>query len=101
MIRYFQHHQIDKKKWDDSIRRSVNGMVYAYSWYLDVVSPNWNALIEGNYEAVFPLTWRKKYGFYYLYQPLFTQQLGVFFSVKKINGATVQEFLDSIPAQYR
>jgi hypothetical protein len=66
----------------NAIARSFNGIVYAYSWYLDIVSPGWDALVKDDYKSVMPLTWRKKYGIKYLYQPFFTQQLGVFSSDK-------------------
>ena len=101
MIHFLEHKSIDKKKWDTCIQRSANGMVYATSWYLDVVSPDWNALVAGDYEAVFPLTWRKKYGFHYLYQPSFTQQLGLFSVAEYSSEKTVQEFLSAIPERYR
>ncbi len=98
-INFLQHSEIDKKKWDDCIHRSSNGMIYAFSWYLDIVSPGWNALCDKNYETVFPLTWKKKYGFHYLHQPFFTQQLGVF--SKNPSKETVAGFIDSIPEIYR
>lgn len=101
MIKYFEHKQIDKKKWDECIRHSSNGMVYACSWYLDIVSPGWNALIDGDYKTIFPLTWRKKYGIMYLHQPFFTQQLGIFSVENNISEKTVLEFLNSIPDEYR
>ena len=101
MIHFWEHNSIDKKKWDATIERSFNGMVYAFSWYLDVVSPGWNALIQDDYQAVFPLTWRKKYSFHYLYQPFFTQQLGIFSTEKNLSEKTVGEFLNSIPERYR
>ncbi|MCX6290864.1 MAG: GNAT family N-acetyltransferase [Bacteroidetes bacterium] len=101
MIAFIEHGKIDKRKWDQCIRQSPNGMVYAMSWYLDIVSPGWNALVDGNYQAVFPLTWRKKYNLYYLYQPFFTQQLGVFSMEKNISEKTVSDFLKAIPDQYR
>lgn len=40
--------------------------------------PNWDALIINDYETVFPLTWKKKFGILYLPQPYFTSQLGTF-----------------------
>ncbi len=76
-------------------------MVYVYSWYLDIVSPGWNALIEEGYTYVFPLTWKKKYGIQYLYQPFFTQQLGIFSVENKISEKKIREFLEAIPEQYR
>jgi len=79
-LQYFKHNQIDKRKWDSTIENSRNGLVYALSWYLDRVSPGWNALVLGDYEAVMPLTVKQKFGLKYLIQPPFCQQLGVFYS---------------------
>lgn len=81
-IRYLIYKEIDKVKWDDCIRRSINGLIYAESAYLDHMSANWNAIILNDYEAVMPLTWKKKLGIRYLYQPPFLQQGGVFFKNK-------------------
>jgi hypothetical protein len=100
MIEHLQHQYIDKAKWDKSIVGSVNGLIYAKSWYLDIVSPGWEALVEEDYQTVFPLTCRQKYGFQYLYPPFFTQQLGVF-SKEKLNGETVNRVLNVIPSGFR
>lgn len=100
MIQYLQNENIDRRKWDETIARSFNGIVYAYSWYLDIVSPGWNALVNNDYKSVMPLTWRKKYGISYLFQPFFTQQLGVF-SSEKSDADLVQQFLDAIPEQFK
>jgi hypothetical protein len=100
MIRYLENADIDKSKWDAAIDSSPHGMVYAKSWFLDIVSPGWQALVDDNYKSVFPLTGRKKFGISYLHQPFFTQQLGVF-SDTSITAATVEKFLTSIPASFR
>ena len=63
------------------------------------MAKHWDALVFGDYEAVMPLTWNKKYGFYYLYQPAFTASLGVF--GKSIDGTLVKNFLDSIPKKFK
>ena len=78
MIKYLQHWEINKEKWDDCINLSSDGLVYALSWYLDAVHPGWEALVENDYEVVFPLTSGKKFGINYLYQPYFNQKLGAF-----------------------
>lgn len=75
-------------------------MIYAFSWYLDTVSPNWDALIYGDYEAVMPLTHKKKYFIHYLYQPFFTQQLGVFFK-ESLSQNRLKEFITAIPKKFR
>jgi hypothetical protein len=100
MIYYLSHKEIDKQKWDSCIQRAVNGMIYAYSWYLDIVSPGWEGLVEGDYGSVMPLTFRKKLGIHYLYPPFFTQQLGVF-SMNKFTEEKVKEFISAIPEKFR
>jgi hypothetical protein len=77
-ISYLKHADIDEGKWDKCIADSPNGLIYAHSYYLDIMSKNWDALILNDYEAVMPLTWNKKFGISYLRQPPFTQQLGIF-----------------------
>ena len=58
-----------------------------------------HALIWNDYEAVMPLTWKKKYGIHYLYQPYFTACLGVF--GKNISAAIVNNFLDAVPPGFK
>ncbi|REJ85211.1 MAG: hypothetical protein DWQ44_03870 [Bacteroidetes bacterium] len=100
MIKYFKHRDIDKQRWDDCVNRSANALVYANSFYLDVVSPGWDALVLNDYDAVFPLTHRKKYGIAYICQPPFTQQLGMF-SKDENNFQLLEEFIHAIPSHFR
>jgi len=99
-INYLQHSQIDKQKWDSTITNSPNGLVYALSWFLDIVSPNWDALILGDYEMLMPLPHKKKYGISYLFQPVFVQQLGVF-SKDDITIGHVQHFINSLFTNFK
>lgn len=96
MIRYLQHKHINKEKWDNCISTSFNGIIYGYSWYLDIVAENWSALVENDYERVFPLCPQKKHGIQYIFQPLFIQQLGVF-SIGILSEKIVNQFISSIP----
>ena len=96
-IRYLQRDQIDVARWDACIQNAANGLVYATSTYLDGIA-NWHALVLNDYEAVMPLTWRKKFGFFYLYQPFFCQQLGVFSTDPGLVSA--DDFMKSIPSFY-
>ena len=105
-IQYLSHQQIDKAKWDACINKATNGLAYAYSFYLDIMAKNWDALVlskgshsEKDYEVVMPLTWNKKYGIHYLYQPFLTAQLGVF--GKTLNAELTEAFLKAIPAKFR
>ena len=77
-INFFLHSQIDKIKWDFCVHNAVNSKIYAFSWYLDIVADDWNALVYGDYELVFPITIKQKFIFKKVCQPLFCQQLGSF-----------------------
>lgn len=100
MIKYVTHNKINKSKWDNSIKNSFNKLPYAYSWYLDIVSPNWDALIYDDYKAIMPLTKRKKYGISYIYQPILCQQLGVFSTINK-NSFCIDDFIKAIPNKFK
>ena len=69
-------HKIDLGKWDCCITKHPNGLIYAQSDYLNIMTSNWHGIVVGNYKAVMPLPWRRKYGIRYLYTPAFMQQLG-------------------------
>lgn len=99
-IHYIQQTEIDKTKWDECNEHSPNGLIYAYSWYLDAMADQWDALVLNDYEAVMPLTWNKKYGIHYLFQPFFCASLGVF-SKKETDKTLVEQFLQAIPAKFK
>lgn len=98
-IQYLPYQQINKQKWDACISNAGNGLIYGYSFYLDAMAENWDALIMDDYKAVMPLSWRKKYSIYYLYQPAFTASLGVFGN--GINAGLLNDFLQAIPAKFK
>lgn len=95
MIKYLENHEIIVKKWDACIEHSVNSRLYAYSWYLNVVHPEWGALVMDDYRAVFPVISRKKMGIQYAFQPVFTQQLGLFTPLL-LDQELVQSFLKEL-----
>ena len=99
-IKYISHAEIDKQKWDDCVQHAGNGLIYAYSWYLDAMTDHWDALVLNDYEAIMPLTWNKKYGIHYLFQPYFCASLGIF-SKAEINARITEAFLKKIPKRFR
>lgn len=96
MIRFVKHNDIDFAKWDDCILNALNGYIYAFSWYLDIVSEDWDALIEDDYRSVMPLPFKKRFGMKFCYQPFFCQQLGVF-SKDLLGDDKVDLFINEIP----
>ena len=95
-IKHLRNSAIDYSLWDACILQSSNHLAYAYSWYLDIVSPGWEALVSEDYDFVMPLPTKSKYKIPYLVQPILTQQLGIF-SKHEINEEIVNEFIKEIP----
>ncbi len=99
-IKYFQNKEIDRNKWDACIQSSLQQMPYAYSWYLDIAADNWDAVVVNNYEAVFPLPWKKKWGVRYVYPPFFIQQLGLF-SSKDYDYTVIDSVLKEVTKHFK
>lgn len=96
-IQFVAQEDIDRLKWDSCVHYANNGNVFGYSWYLNNVAKEWDALVEDDYTSVFPLIWRQKYwNVKELYQPLIMQQTGIY-SVQALSYKRVQAFIDAIP----
>ncbi len=95
-IRHLPHNKINFALWDQCIACAGNSLVYAFSWYLDVVSPGWEALVADDYKYIMPLPVKRKFGLKYIVQPVLTQQLGVF-SKEPVDSEIVDSFIRSIP----
>jgi len=100
MIVYHYNNEIDKDKWDKCIEDSKCLRPYAYSWYLDIMAPGWEALIDNDYDSVFPIPRFSKFGIQYIATPIFLQQLGAFSPAKPLEIA-LNEFIDCLPEFYR
>ena len=75
---FIKHSQIDFAKYDQCVDNAPNSLVYACSWFLDIMAGEWDAYIWGDYEYVMPVPSRRKWGIRYVYQPVFAQQLGIY-----------------------
>ena len=98
-IKYLTRNQVDDGLWNDCITKAGNGLIYGYSYYLDGMAENWDALVLDDYETVMPIPWRKKWSIHYIYQPFLTAQLGVFGN--EIDATIVSAFLAAIPEKFR
>jgi len=100
LIQLLTNQQIDKKKWDECLHACPQNNLYANSWYLDLVCPNWKGIVyEQNqkYSAIMPVPVIEKYFFEIVRQPLFCQQVG-FFSQ---NEALLDDFLQVLSQKFR
>jgi hypothetical protein len=100
MIVYLKNSEIDREQWDNCILASQSRKPYAYSWYLDIMAPGWEALIDDDYDSVFPLPGFKRFGIKYIATPIFLQQLGAFSPDIPTENALL-EFLDYMPEFYK
>lgn len=77
-IALLHNSEIDHERWDKVISDSSNSRVYAFTWFLNILNKDWKGLIVGNYEYVMPVVTSKKFGICYVYQPIYSQQHGIF-----------------------
>ena len=95
---------IDRSAYDACVSAAPNGVIYGLSWWLDVVSPGWEALVwedeAGHYRAVLPLPIRRRFGVRFVQQPLFCQFLAVF-STEPASSQLHHAFLQALQKQFR
>jgi len=99
MIKYVSRKELAKEKYNECVSSSFQQRVYAYAWFLDVVSDQWGALILNDYQAVMPLPWNSKLGLKYITQPFFCQQLGIY-SPHSLEDSIIHDFFSAIPKQF-
>ena len=78
LIQYIQHQDLDFKKWDACIVADSNADVYLRSSWLNVVCPNWSAIVADDYAAVFPIFGNKKLAWSFSDFPNFVQKIAVY-----------------------
>ncbi len=97
-IKYIKHQEIDAEKWAQCIENAENSRFYANIWHLDRTAIVWDALVLADYEFVMPLPIRQRFGFSYIYQPLFCQQLGIF---PEPSSSIAEEFYKALFEKFR
>ncbi|MBL7983340.1 MAG: hypothetical protein JNM91_00005, partial [Flavobacteriales bacterium] len=99
MIRHLRNEEIDRQQWDRLLDQCPDRLWYARSRVLDRMAPGWEALIDDQLGILMPLTWRRKWGIHYLYNPYGAQQLGVFNANHDPDRTTA--FLAAVPGRFR
>jgi hypothetical protein len=100
MIVYLKNYEINRERWDSCLAVIPGVKPYAWSWYLDIMAPGWEALIDDDYDSLFPLPGFRKYGFNYITTPVFLQQLGAF-TPDSDSRKKAAEFIALMPEFYR
>ncbi len=99
-LKYLHRDQLDEGRWDEVIALSQAETLYPYTWYLDAVAERWSAIVIDDYRFVMPVVWKQKYGMKYIYQPYYTQQLGIF-SKEYVDPAVISETLPVLYKKFR
>lgn len=86
--------------YDRCITASPNGSIYALSWYLDIVCPDWELMANSDYSTVMPLPVFRSMGRKTLNQPEYACHLGVF-STSIPDPETISRYLQTIPQNYK
>ncbi|WP_025761985.1 GNAT family N-acetyltransferase [Dyadobacter tibetensis] len=102
-INLLSRQEIDPEKWEQYISGCYNAVIYAASWYLDLVCPRWAAFVweeSGKYQAVMPVPLQRKFGVWVVQQPFYCQYLGVF-SEQPLNDKILQVFVNRLCSTFR
>jgi hypothetical protein len=94
--------EIDDERWNAAVKLSRQNVMYAYSWYLDVVCDEWCAMVwpsNKDYQIILPLPIKRKWGIDVIQQPLFCQYLGFFYQ-HEVPDALILRFLSLLDSQY-
>jgi hypothetical protein len=86
------------------VAQSPENVLYATTWYLDVVAPTWVALVvieDEVWQAVMPIPTRKKWGLTVVQQPLFCQFLGVFTHPLRDSNLLIGLLIKELMARFR
>ena len=99
MIKIVKYNEIDFARYSDCLENASQNADYADKQFLDIVSNRqWFLLVYGDYEAVMPVSYVRKYGLTFILMPKLCQQLGVF--SKKDDPEINQQFYDFLKQNF-
>lgn len=100
-IQLVKQADIDRVKWNSCIHYTPGGNIFGYKWYLDAVVKEWDALVEGDYESVFPLIWRpRRFQSHELYEHNLIRSNGLY-TVHINSMKRIKAFIEAIPDEYK
>lgn len=83
---------LDLEKYSKALNESLNYRIYAEHWYLDLLTDEkWECWVYGDYEVIMPIPLQYKFGIKFVLQPIYCQQLGVFYR-EEISDELFKEF---------
>ncbi|MDN3606976.1 hypothetical protein [Kaistella yonginensis] len=99
MIRLLKYNEIDFVQYAQCLENACQNTDYANQQFLDIVSnKQWFLLVSGNYEAIMPVSYIRKFGLTFILMPKMCQQLGVF---SKLDQPEInQQFYDFLASNF-
>jgi hypothetical protein len=102
--RLLRYSELDLAAWDACVAAAQEVVPYAQSWWLRATAGRWEASVEieqgtGQYLSVLPLPTKWRLSGSEVYQPAFTQQLGLL-TLPDSKYSTVQLHLRHLPNRY-
>lgn len=99
MIKIIKYNEIDFDQYSRLLEKAIQNTDYADHQFLNIVSNRqWFLLVYGNYEAIMPVSYVRKYGFTFVLMPKLCQQLGVF--SEKDDPKINQKFYDFLDQNF-
>jgi hypothetical protein len=77
-VKLITREHIDVERWNQTIEASGKENIFCYSWYLDAVAENWNAIVSDDYSSLIPVPFTSKLGVKQMYQAPFTREYDLF-----------------------
>lgn len=94
-IRLIPRNEISVEKWQ-LLEQDAEYPIFSSIWYLDAVSPEWQAFVLNDYELVLPILFKKKFGIKYALHPLLVRS----FEILGESNAKKSQFLKMILSQF-
>ncbi|TRX72675.1 hypothetical protein [Carboxylicivirga sp. M1479] len=98
-VKWLRRIDINEKKWNACVQKSTNGYVFAMTWYLDIVCPDWEAVVLADYYAVLPLPVIRKGWFKRVYCPTLIPYTGVINSMP-MASEVLWQMIQAIPYKH-
>ncbi|MBS2210030.1 hypothetical protein KEM09_01370 [Carboxylicivirga mesophila] len=95
-IRLLKREKIDEGRWRECVQTASNGNVFAQVWLLDLICPEWEAIVAGDYDAVLPIPVKRTWGIKHVYRPEIVPYIGIVNKVP-IDFDVYRQMLEAIP----
>lgn len=93
--------EIHPQKWNQLLSTApIDQQLFSSKWFLDIVHPDWFALVMGDYEAALVLPKKKRMGISYLVQPQFCQKFSMLGKQELFSAGLMNELNQWLTKKY-